>query len=45
MSLSVATTAASRARADARRGANYARRYWAFAVPAAVVVAAVMVFP
>ena len=27
------------------RGRNYARRYWAFAVPAATVVAAVIVFP
>jgi multiple sugar transport system permease protein len=45
MSVSVATPAAARLRAEAGRGANYARRYWAFAVPAAVVVAAVMVFP
>ena len=28
-----------------RRGRNYARRYWMFAVPAAIVVAAVIVFP
>jgi multiple sugar transport system permease protein len=28
-----------------RRGHNYARRYWVFAVPAAIVVAAVIVFP
>jgi multiple sugar transport system permease protein len=28
-----------------RRGRNYARRYWIFALPAAVVVAAVIVFP
>jgi multiple sugar transport system permease protein len=28
-----------------RRGRNYARRYWVFAVPAAIVVAAVIVFP
>jgi multiple sugar transport system permease protein len=28
-----------------RRGRNYARRYWMFAAPAAIVVAAVIVFP
>jgi multiple sugar transport system permease protein len=27
------------------RGRNYARRYWVFALPAAIVVAAVIVFP
>ena len=27
------------------RGRNYARRYWAFAVPAAVIVLAVIIFP
>jgi multiple sugar transport system permease protein len=27
------------------RGRNYSRRYWVFAVPAAIVVAAVIVFP
>jgi multiple sugar transport system permease protein len=30
---------------DARRGRNYARKYWMFTVPAAVVVAAVILFP
>jgi multiple sugar transport system permease protein len=45
MSVSVAATGATGARADAPRGGNYARRYWAFAVPAAVVVFAVIVFP
>ncbi len=44
MSVSVAATA-SPPRTAARRGANYARRYWAFAVPAAAVVFAVIVFP
>jgi multiple sugar transport system permease protein len=44
MSVSVAA-AAARARPVVGRGANYARRYWAFAVPAAVVVGVVMVFP
>ncbi|MBU6497854.1 MAG: sugar ABC transporter permease [Rhodospirillales bacterium] len=38
-----ATTAA--AVGLARRRANYARRYWVFAVPAAVVVVAVIIFP
>ena len=28
-----------------RRGTNYARRYWAFTIPAAVIVFAVIVFP
>jgi multiple sugar transport system permease protein len=32
-------------RADTGRKHNYARHYWAFALPAAVVVLAVMVFP
>jgi multiple sugar transport system permease protein len=45
MSVSVAPAVATSARRVAGRGANYARRYWAFAVPAAVVVGAVMVFP
>ena len=45
MSVSVTAPAATGARPDAGRGANYARRYWAFAVPAAVIVAAVIVFP
>ena len=45
MSVSITAPAATGARPNARRGANYARRYWAFAVPAAVIVAAVMVFP
>jgi multiple sugar transport system permease protein len=45
MSVTVAASPAARARADARRGGNYARRYWAFAVPAAAVVFAVIVFP
>ena len=31
--------------ATAGRAHNYARRYWMFAVPAAVVVAAVILFP
>ena len=35
---------ASRMAANGRRQ-NYARRYWAFALPAAIVVFAVMVFP
>ena len=34
------------ARAAVRRpGQNYARRYWAFAIPAGIVVITVMVFP
>jgi multiple sugar transport system permease protein len=45
MSVSVAPAVASSARRVVGRGTNYARRYWAFAVPAAVVVGAVMVFP
>jgi len=45
MSVSVTTRAAVGARPNAGRGANYARRYWAFAVPAAVVVFTVIVFP
>jgi multiple sugar transport system permease protein len=44
MSASI-TASAGRARANPRQGANYARRYWAFAMPAAVVVAAVIIFP
>jgi multiple sugar transport system permease protein len=39
------TASVARPRMEGHRGANYARRYWAFAVPAAVVVAAVIVFP
>ena len=36
----------SLARSAARRpGQNYARRYWAFAIPAGIVVIAVIVFP
>ncbi len=31
--------------AERQRGRNYARRYWVFAVPAAVVVLAVILFP
>jgi multiple sugar transport system permease protein len=44
MSTAAAATAAARPAAVARRR-NYARRYWPFAVPAAVVVAAVILFP
>jgi multiple sugar transport system permease protein len=41
MSTSVATASPSRLHA----GHNYARRYWMFALPAAIIVAAVIVFP
>jgi multiple sugar transport system permease protein len=41
MSTSVASAVPNRFHA----GRNYARRYWVFALPAAVVVAAVIVFP
>jgi len=44
MSASLSTLQAARAPA-APRGRNYARRYWYFAAPAAIVVAAVIVFP
>jgi multiple sugar transport system permease protein len=36
---------ATRPLAAPRRRRNYARRYWMFAVPAALVVAAVIIFP
>ena len=38
-------TAGPPERSRSERGRNYARRYWVFAVPAAIVVAAVIVFP
>src|ERR1700748_3690753 len=41
MSTSVATASPSRL----HTGHNYARRYWMFALPAAIIVAAVIVFP
>ena len=44
MGASVSTVAA-RPVALQRRNRNYARRYWAFAVPASLIVAAVIVFP
>jgi multiple sugar transport system permease protein len=43
MSASVAASAKREAAPD--RGPNYARRYWYFAVPAAVVVVGVILFP
>ena len=39
MSISISSSA------PAGPGRNYARRYWVFAVPAAIIVAAVIVFP
>jgi multiple sugar transport system permease protein len=45
MSASVAAPPGSRAASTQKRGANYARHYWAFAAPAAAVVALVIVFP
>jgi multiple sugar transport system permease protein len=44
MSVSLASQSSAAAE-RLRRGRNYARRYWVFAVPAAIVVAAVIVFP
>jgi multiple sugar transport system permease protein len=44
MSVSISTSTARDLAAQQRRR-NYARRYWAFAVPAAVVVVAVILFP
>jgi multiple sugar transport system permease protein len=44
MSVSISTSTARDIAAQQRRR-NYARRYWAFAVPAAVVVVAVILFP
>ena len=38
-------SAAARTRHGSRPRRNYARRYWVFAVPAAVVVATVILFP
>jgi multiple sugar transport system permease protein len=43
MSTSIAAVVAGQAGVTHRRG--YARRYWAFAVPAAIIVAAVILFP
>jgi multiple sugar transport system permease protein len=44
--MSASITAETRASPDTvRRGRNYARHYWAFAAPAAVVVLAVILFP
>ena len=40
-----AITAPLARRAVRRPGQNYARRYWAFAIPAGIVVITVMVFP
>jgi multiple sugar transport system permease protein len=40
-----ATVMAAAGRPGRRRGRNYARRYWMFALPAAVVVATVILFP
>ena len=40
-----ASLAEPSAAAPIPRGRNYARRYWVFAVPAAIVVAAVILFP
>jgi multiple sugar transport system permease protein len=44
MSASLATSRPS-VPATLRRGRNYARRYWVFALPAAIVVLAVILFP
>jgi len=41
----ISDLATRRERERANRGRNYARRYWVFAVPAAVVVAVVILFP
>ncbi|MBN8897881.1 MAG: sugar ABC transporter permease, partial [Rhodospirillales bacterium] len=44
--MSASTTTLQAAQAPAvRHGRNYARRYWYFAAPAAIIVAAVIVFP
>jgi multiple sugar transport system permease protein len=45
MSATVSTTLQPAKAAPAPRGPNYARRYWLFALPAAIVVVAVIVFP
>jgi multiple sugar transport system permease protein len=46
MSASISTpSASSQAIAAQQRRRNYARRYWAFAAPAAIVVVAVILFP
>jgi len=49
MSASISPTGPATVRPPERtltaHGRNYARRYWVFAVPAAIVVAAVIVFP
>jgi multiple sugar transport system permease protein len=45
MSASITTSLAAAPPAAAPRGPNYARRYWLFALPAAIVVVAVIVFP
>jgi len=44
MSATFSTTATQTATAQ-QRGRNYARRYWVFAAPAAIVVVAVILFP
>jgi multiple sugar transport system permease protein len=43
--MSATISVPARRRALRRPGQNYARRYWAFAIPAGIVVVAVMVFP
>ena len=42
---STSVAAVGSVRARARRGTNYARRYWLFAAPAALIVLAVILFP
>ena len=43
--MSSTLTAAGTVRTMPQRGRNYARRYWAFALPAAAIVLAVIIFP